>query len=186
MTRSSVHAWRWLVALLLAVSMIAAACGGDDDDGAAGEHGRRRHRGTDTAGTNRDRRCRQHRAAVRQGARPGGTLRYGLDTDTDGLNPTENNFAVAANQMGVAVFDPLVAVAADGSWVPYLAESLTPNEDFTEWTIKAREGVTFHDGEPFNADAMIAGVEGLLPAPCPRWRSSRSLDPDIRSRRSTR
>jgi len=48
--------------------------------------------------------------------------------------------------------------------VPALAESCTANEDATEWSCKLREGVTFHDGTPFNADAVVFNFE--------RWRFS--------------
>jgi peptide/nickel transport system substrate-binding protein len=42
---------------------------------------------------------------------------------------------------------------------PGLATSWEPNEDATEWTFHLREGVTFQDGEPFNADAVKATFE---------------------------
>jgi peptide/nickel transport system substrate-binding protein len=35
---------------------------------------------------------------------------------------------------------------------PWLAESAEPNEDFTEWTVRLREGVLWHDGEPLTAE----------------------------------
>ncbi len=54
-----------------------------------------------------------------------------------------------------SVFDTLAAVTEDGQVVPYLAESITPNEDYTVWTFVAREGVTFHDGTPFDGAAMV-------------------------------
>ena len=38
--------------------------------------------------------------------------------------------------------------------MPYLAESVEPNADYTVWTIKVRSGVTFHDGTPLNGAAM--------------------------------
>ncbi|MDI7276272.1 MAG: ABC transporter substrate-binding protein [Anaerolineae bacterium] len=37
---------------------------------------------------------------------------------------------------------------------PRLATSWEANEDATEWVFHLREGVTFHDGEPFNAEAV--------------------------------
>ena len=46
--------------------------------------------------------------------------------------------------------------------VPALAEECVPNEDATEWTCKLRQGVKFHDGTDFNADAVIFNFE--------RWR----------------
>ena len=45
--------------------------------------------------------------------------------------------------------------------VPSLAEC-TPNEDASVWACKLREGVKFHDGTDFNADAVIFNFE--------RWR----------------
>ncbi len=38
---------------------------------------------------------------------------------------------------------------------PGLATEWTANEDSTEWTFTLREGVTFHDGTPFNAEAVV-------------------------------
>jgi peptide/nickel transport system substrate-binding protein len=92
-------------------------------------------------------------------AQPGGTLRYGLDADVDGINPAASALSAPGLTMGNAVFDTLAAILPDGSTVPYLAESFTPSDDFVHWTMKLREGIVFHDGEPLNADAVIANFE---------------------------
>jgi peptide/nickel transport system substrate-binding protein len=42
---------------------------------------------------------------------------------------------------------------------PGLATSWEANEDATEWTFYLREGVTFQDGKPFNADAVKASFD---------------------------
>lgn len=51
-------------------------------------------------------------------------------------------------------YDPLVVTNADLEPVGFLLESFTPNDDFTVWTLTVREGVTFHDGTPLNAEAV--------------------------------
>lgn len=43
--------------------------------------------------------------------------------------------------------------------VPSLAESWEPNETLDSWVFNLREGVTFHDGTPFDADAAIYNLE---------------------------
>jgi peptide/nickel transport system substrate-binding protein len=63
-------------------------------------------------------------------------------------------------------FDPIAAIGADAKVHPYLAESITPNADATQWTIKVRSGISFTDGTPVNADAVIENIQrsglGLL------------------------
>lgn len=56
-------------------------------------------------------------------------------------------------------YDPLVAIGEDLQPHPFLAEAVTPNADFTEWTIVVRSFVSFHDGTPLNADAAIRNLQ---------------------------
>lgn len=95
----------------------------------------------------------------------GGTLRVAVEAETDGLNPTANNFAVSAYIMGFSTLDPLFSVDSDGNWFPYLAEWGKPVGDGSSWQIKVREGISFHDGTPLNADALIANFEASLNDP---------------------
>lgn len=61
--------------------------------------------------------------------------------------------------MSLSVWEPLISADNDGNLQPCLAVSWESNEDATEWTFHLREGVTFHDGEPFNADAVLANLD---------------------------
>ena len=71
-------------------------------------------------------------------------------------------------QMRIRTFiEPLLVVDNNLEVKPYLAESFEPNADFTVWTIKLREGISFTDGTPLNADAAIDNINrtffGLIP-----------------------
>jgi peptide/nickel transport system substrate-binding protein len=90
----------------------------------------------------------------------GGTLTMADYAETRSLNPTESyaNGAAAGNALA-AVYDVLTRYDFEsGTWVPHLAESLEPNDDKTVWTLKLREGVTFSDGTPLDADAVIGSI----------------------------
>ncbi len=63
-----------------------------------------------------------------------------------------------------AVFDSLVSQDLDGSFQPWLAESWEISEDELQYEFTLREDVTFHDGEPFNADAVVANFEHVTAA----------------------
>ena len=44
--------------------------------------------------------------------------------------------------------------------------------DKKKWTFKLRPGVTFHDGSPFNADAVVWNVEKVLKQDAPQFDAS--------------
>lgn len=84
----------------------------------------------------------------------GGTLRWGIQAESDGINPTASALSASGLAMMNAVFDTLAFFDVDGNWVPHLAESFTPSADCKTWTMKLREGVTFHDGTALNTAAV--------------------------------
>ena len=71
-----------------------------------------------------------------------------------GLDPT----ASAASSIGEIVlyniFETLTKINADGSVSPLLAESWEVSPDLKTTTLRLRKGVRFHNGEPFNAQAV--------------------------------
>lgn len=65
-------------------------------------------------------------------------------------------------QRAFAVYGALVGMnATTGEVDPILAESLTPNDDFTGWTLVLRDGLLFSDGSPFDADAVRVNWERI-------------------------
>jgi len=60
------------------------------------------------------------------------------------------------------IYEQLLRINPPGSdepFTPLLAESWEANEDGTVWTFHLRPGVTFHDGEPMNAEAVKMSLE---------------------------
>lgn len=56
------------------------------------------------------------------------------------------------------IFDRLVVQDADQSFHPHLAESWEEAPDGMQWVFHLRKGVTFHNGEPFNAQAVATWI----------------------------
>src|SRR5450432_3012359 len=59
--------------------------------------------------------------------------------------------------------------------IPGLATEWKVDEaDKKKWTFKLRPGVNFHDGSPFNADAVVWNVEKVLKQDAPQFDPARS------------
>ncbi len=60
------------------------------------------------------------------------------------------------------LYEPLIWINPDGSFKPALAESYEVSDDGLGWTFKLRDGVTFHDGEPLTADAVVKSIQRTI------------------------
>ena len=114
------------LALLSVLALVLAACGGGDKGG-EGNSGQ---------------------------AQSGGTVVFAASSDPKGMDPalvSDGESSRVTNQ----IFEGLVRTKSGSLEIePALAESWTANGDGTEWTFKLRSGVRFHDGTPFNAEAV--------------------------------
>ncbi|HEY5153907.1 MAG TPA: ABC transporter substrate-binding protein [Acidimicrobiales bacterium] len=98
----------------------------------------------------------------------GGSLVWGVNSETPGWNPHDSRWAQPGALVGSSVLEPLLTTGPDLQAQPWLATSFTPNAAYDEWTLVLRSGVVFQDGEPFNAasvklnldDASTAGLSG--------------------------
>jgi peptide/nickel transport system substrate-binding protein len=136
-----------MVALLTALVLVAAACGDDADEAAPPE---------DEDGI--DEGCTEERV--------GGSATMGVQIMAGGIDPTVAlGTGIAGATEMTAFYDALVRYNPDtNEFEPHVAESLEPNDDFTEWTLTLREGVTFGNGDPLTAEAVEFSVERLAGA----------------------
>ena len=91
----------------------------------------------------------------------GGVLRVGLAGDPLNMDPHQSA-AFADRQIFQNVFDKLVDINQDLQIVPMLATSWTISPDGRTYTFKLQRNVVFHDGTPFNAEAVKSNFERML------------------------
>ncbi|BCH56268.1 ABC transporter substrate-binding protein [Agrobacterium vitis] len=92
-------------------------------------------------------------------AKDGGDITFLIDSLGNTWIP--NNSAISSFQGHVwgHVADKLVYVDADGKVSPWIAEGWEQNEGATEFTLHLKTGVTFSDGTPLDAAAVVANLD---------------------------
>ena len=103
-------------------------------------------------------------------------MRYGISMADVPLTTGQPDRGAGAYQFtGLTIYDPLVAWEMDvadrpGKLIPGLATEWTVNEaDKTLWTFKLRDGVKFHDGSAFDADAVVWNLEKVFNKDAPQF-----------------
>lgn len=133
----------------MASTGLLAACGGNDDDNGptTGEGG-----ATSTAaGDATPESTAEPTTSSGAGAATGGQLR--VAAGQDGYRNEPNRANIGMYPLNPNIFDRLVLLTPDYQVEPMLAESwefIQPNT----WRFVLRDGVTFHDGTPFTAEAV--------------------------------
>ena len=98
---------------------------------------------------------------------PANTLVVGLVAEPVALDPAQVT-DLNSNRVGRRVVETLVAFADESTQIgPGLAESWTISKDGLTYTFKLRKGVAFHDGTPFNAQAVKFSIERQIVAEHP-------------------
>lgn len=164
--------------LALALIIVAASCG-DDDDGtdttaggtattAAGTSTTPGTTGTTTTGGSATSAPSGSTApptsapetANCDATLAGTELRFGTYLTAEKIDPTLASGGLVGGHELAAVYDVLFRFDFEtNSFVPQLAESLTPNDDFSVWTLTLRDGVTYSDGTPLTAQLVSDNID---------------------------
>lgn len=129
---------KWLILLLALMLLAVTACGSKT---------------TDTpmpADTPKDTGTNEPNALTKV---DGGIFILGIGSDPNVMNPLYAGDRVTMT-INNALFSPLYVTDSEGTTF-YLAESITPSEDFLKYTLKLKEGLKWHDGEDLNADDIV-------------------------------
>ncbi|TDE09322.1 ABC transporter substrate-binding protein [Jiangella asiatica] len=122
-----------LVTAAVAAALLLASCGGDSDTGSTNGGG-----GGDT------------------------TFVTGLASQPEMLVRSFTSDAITAT-VGLAIAEGLVRTTKDKEVVPALAQSWDISDDGLSYTFHLRQGVTWHDGEPFTSADVVFSFQEVLP-----------------------
>ena len=89
------------------------------------------------------------------------TVRWARSGDALTLDPYAQNEGPTHNLLQ-QIYEPLIIRDLEGRLVPTLATSWSVTNDPTVWEFKLRQGVTFHNGNAFNADDVVFSLERAL------------------------
>ncbi len=91
----------------------------------------------------------------------GGRVVIAIGVEPESLDPIGMSSAPAAT-VSEHISQPLIYLDVDGTLQPSLAVDWEASEDGKVWTLYLREGVTFHDGTPFDAEAVKMNLDRFL------------------------
>lgn len=136
---------RWFAALVVGAVVLAGCGGGESEEQPRGEEG------------------------ASGDPRHGGTLSIPLAQEPTTLDLMQEPNALV-QQVVAQMYDPLLRLdpellPEERELVPWLATDWEQNDDATEIELTLREGVTFHDGEPFTAEDVKATLERARDVP---------------------
>lgn len=147
-TSRRVHNGRWVIAAMLVA--LTASCWGGGETGGGPAESTAVTEGTTEEGSQ---------------ATGTGTLSWAVPTAVETLDPQASFSLTTGMAVGRNIFDRLVEVDENLEIVPGLATEWVIADDGLSWTFELRDGVEFHDGTPFDAEAVKFSVD-------------RALDPD--------
>ncbi len=144
---------RRFAVLVVSAALVAAACSGSDSGSSTDES---KATTVDTGATDDTATDTTEPAATPV---PGGELVVSGGAEVaNPWTPAAMQCDSYCYQRASTFFDRIALVGDDLKVHGMLAESITPNDDYTVWTIAVRPGISFSDGTPVDAAAIIRNL----------------------------
>src|SRR5215470_10122786 len=95
--------------------------------------------------------------------RRGGDLKVGLTggSGTDTLDP-HKGLTYLDTARAQSLYQPLLQLNTRAQTELVLAEEISPHGSTSNWVIRLRQGITFHDGKPLTADDVIFTLKRII------------------------
>ena len=88
-------------------------------------------------------------------------IRIAIGPEIQDMDPQRSNAVWNITMLWGNVTEGLVTTDDNGAVIPELAESYELMDDQVTWRFELREGITFHNGEPFNAEAVKFSLDRI-------------------------
>jgi peptide/nickel transport system substrate-binding protein len=124
-----------LAAALAALALVIAACGGSSGSGGSGGS-----------------------AAAAGQPKDGGNLTFLIQEFPTGWVSSESNISSYEGNLWGEITDKLVYVSSTGAISPWIATSWQTEDNAEKYVLHLKPGVTFSDGEPLNAAAVVDNI----------------------------
>lgn len=139
------------VPLIAALAMVLAACAGSTEDATT----------TVTASDSTTTTTEQTTTTAPEASAQTEVV-IGLQLEPPTLDLTSSPAAAIPQVLLYNVYETLVKLEADGSITGLLAETWEVSDDGLTYTFQLRDGVTFHNGEAFDADDVVFSINNVL------------------------
>lgn len=123
-----------LTLLMLIVALVLAACSGGSNEG------------SDSGG--------------KKGKKEGKDITIAVSSTFTGMDPHDTNDTLS-NSIQKTMMEGLLGFDEEMNVIPVLAKEYSANDEATEFTFILHEDVKFHDGTPFNAEAVKVNFDRL-------------------------
>ncbi len=107
----------------------------------------------------------------------GGKMVFGFATELNNFDPF-TSMTADARSISFNIFDGLVRVESDGSYVPALAEDFSVSADSRIWTFRLRKGVKFHDGKTLTKDDVLYSIQKAVDGGVTGYKAIQSFEFD--------
>ncbi|WP_438317993.1 glutathione ABC transporter substrate-binding protein [Sporosarcina sp. FA9] len=95
-----------------------------------------------------------------QATKEGKDIVIAVSSTFTGMDPHDTNDTLSGSVQRT-IFEGLLGFDEEMNVIPMLAKEYTANDEATEFTFILNEGINFHDGTPFNAEAVKVNFDRL-------------------------